>query len=195
MAEIKIEKKKSIWPWILLVLLAIGLIWYFFMRDTDKRVADDDNLTEQGIIQDNKYADRNSAIALYSAFIGDKDKMGIDHEYSHGALIHLIDAVEEKADMLKVDLKADLEEARDKASEITENQNEVDHADLIKDSGIIITRALTTLQKAKFKNLAPDAIKVDAAVSAINTSIKTLDQKNVVNNFFKSAESLLLKMQ
>ena len=66
---------------------------------------------------------------------------------------------------------------------------------VIKNSGKIITRALTTLQVEKFPNLSQDVANVDAAVSAIDTSDKTLDQKDVVNNFFKSAETLLLKMQ
>ena len=195
MAEIKIEKKKSIWPWILLILLAIALIWYFFMRNPDNKVVDEDIVTEQVIIKDDLSTDMTSALAVYSAYIGDTDKMGIDHEYSYGALTHLIDAVQEKANMLNVDLKADLDEARKKASEVTVDPNNVNHADLIKSSGKIITRGLTTLQLAKFSNLAPDVAKVDASVSAIDTSVKTLDQKDVVNNFFKSAESLLLKMQ
>ena len=195
MAEIKIEKKKSIWPWILLVLVAFGLIWYFFMRNPDNKVVEDEIVTEEVVVLDDPNVGAVSAIAAYSAYIGDTSKMGVDHEYSKGALVHLIDATQEKADMLNVDLNADLEKARNKAYEITENSNDLDHADLIKDAGKIITSALTTLQKAEFPNLAPDVAKVDAAVSAIKKSDKTLDQKEVVNNFFKSAESLLLKMQ
>ena len=194
MAEIKIEKKKPIWPWILLGLLAIGLIWYFLMREPENRDAME-NKTEEVYVQDDVNADMNSDTGKYSAFISDTDKMGVDHEYSHGALIHLINAVEEKADMHDVDLKADLDKARKEASKITENPEKLNHADWIKDSGKIITRALTTLQTAKFQNLAPDVNKVDAAVSAIDPAVNTLDQKDKVNNFFKSAESLLLKMQ
>ena len=194
MAEIKIEKKKSIWPWIILVLLAIALIWYYFIREPDNRDAIE-NTTEQVYVQDDVNADMNSDIGKYSAYIGDTDKMGVDHEYSHGALIHLINAVEEKADMLDFDIKADLDEARKNASKITEDPEKLNHADLIKDSGKIITRALTTLQTAKFQNLAPDVTKVDEAVSAIDPAVNTLDQKDKVNNFFKSAESLLQKMK
>ena len=187
MAEIKIVKKKPIWPWLLILgLLAIGLIWYFFMREPVKNEVIE-NTTEEVYVQDD-------AMSKYSAYIGNTDKMGVDHEYSHGALIHLINAVEEKANMLDVDIKADLDEARRDASKITEDPAKLNHANLIKDSGKIITRALTTLQTAKFQNLAPDLAKVDAAVSAIDPDVNTLDQKDKVNNFFKSAESLLLKM-
>jgi hypothetical protein len=200
MAEIKIEKKKSIWPWILLALLALGLIWFFFLRDSDDNVEVEETTTEEVVIigetgMENQAMNSTDAIANYSAYIGDMGKMGIDHEYSNGALNYLIDAVEAKANLLEVDVKADLEEARNNASEIKEEPYNVNHADLIKDSGEIITRALSTLQKAKFPNLSQDVANVDAAVSAIKKGELTLNQKNDVNKFFKSAESLLLKMQ
>ncbi|MEP6803100.1 MAG: hypothetical protein ABI892_01150 [Flavobacterium sp.] len=35
MAEIKIEKKKAIWPWIVVVLLLSAVIYYIFLRDND----------------------------------------------------------------------------------------------------------------------------------------------------------------
>ena len=191
MAEIKIEKKKPVWPWILLALIVLGLIWYIFMRDDDNRIEDEPVVTEQVAEEYDDY----SAIALYSAYIADTDKMGVDHEYSNEALNYLIDAVEEKADMLDVDVKADINEARKNASEITEDPDKLNHANLIKSSGEIIVRALTTLQTAKFPTLTDDVAKVNTAVNEIDASDKTLDQKDKVNNFFKSAESLLLKMQ
>ena len=191
MAEIKIEKKKPVWPWILLALIVLGLIWYIFMRDDDNRIEDEPVVTEQVAEEYDDY----SAIALYSDYIADTDKMGVDHEYSNEALNYLIDAVEEKADMLDVDVKADINEARKNASEITEDPNKLNHANLIKSSGEIIVRALTTLQTAKFPTLTDDVAKVNTAVNEIDASDKTLDQKDKVNNFFKSAESLLLKMQ
>jgi hypothetical protein len=33
MAEIKIEKKKPIWPWIAVVLIIAGLLYFIFVRD------------------------------------------------------------------------------------------------------------------------------------------------------------------
>ncbi|OYQ37241.1 hypothetical protein CHU92_08600 [Flavobacterium cyanobacteriorum] len=35
MAEIKIEKKKPVWPWILLLLGIIALIYFLFFRDRE----------------------------------------------------------------------------------------------------------------------------------------------------------------
>ncbi|WP_281232801.1 hypothetical protein [Flavobacterium gelatinilyticum] len=35
MAEIKIEKKKPIWPWIVAVLLIGALVYYVFLKDDE----------------------------------------------------------------------------------------------------------------------------------------------------------------
>jgi hypothetical protein len=36
MAEIKIEKKKPMWPWVLVVAIIVGLIIYFLVYNTDQ---------------------------------------------------------------------------------------------------------------------------------------------------------------
>ena len=33
MAEIKIEKKKPVWPWIVAALLIAGLVYFFLIRE------------------------------------------------------------------------------------------------------------------------------------------------------------------
>ena len=195
MAEIKIEKKKPVWPWIILVLLALGLIWYFYMRNTDNRVIDNHIVGQQVDTTANENMDTYSSLDLYSSFIADTAKMGVDHEYSMDALNRLIDAVEEKSYIHNVDLTTDLDEARSKAAEITKDPNSLNHADLLKSSGKIIARALTSLQTSNNPNLTDEMAKVNASVDEIDTTVNTLDQKDKVRNFFNSAESLLLKMQ
>jgi hypothetical protein len=200
MTEIKIEKKKSVWPWVLMILLSLVPIWFFFLRDSDDNVEVEETTTEEVVKGDeigmgNQAMNSTDAIAKYSAYIGDMEKMGIDHEYNNGALDYLINALESKANMLKVDINADLDKARNNVSEIKVSPYDINHADLIKESGEIIARALSTLQKAKFPNLSQEVTNVDAAVFAIKKGELTLNQKDDVNEFFKSAESLLLKMQ
>jgi hypothetical protein len=197
MAEIKIEKKKPIWPWVLVALIVLALIWFFSLDDSDNRAeieADNSEVT-QLVIEDESRTIAAEAIATYSAYIADSGKMGIDHVYSSGALNYLIDAVEATGNMLEVDIKADLEEARANANEIKEEPYDINHADLIKKSGISILRALTTMQEAKFPDLAQEVVNIDEALSAIDKVELTLDQKDDVKNFFNSAESLLVKMQ
>lgn len=40
MAEIKIEKKKPIWPWIAIVLIIGALIYYIFVKDHETTNSD-----------------------------------------------------------------------------------------------------------------------------------------------------------
>jgi hypothetical protein len=197
MAEIKIEKKKPIWPWVLLALIVLALILFFSFKDSDNRAeieADNSEVTEM-VIEVESRTIAAEAIANYSAYLADSGKMGIDHVYSSGALHYLIDAVEATGNMLEVDIKADLDEARANANEIKEEPYDINHADLIKKSGISIVRALTTMQEAKFPDLAKEVVNIDEALSAIDKVELTLDQKDDVKNFFNLAESLLVKMQ
>ncbi len=38
MAEIKIEKKKPIWPWVVAALLIVTLIYFIFLNDNEVQV-------------------------------------------------------------------------------------------------------------------------------------------------------------
>ncbi|HEY1194141.1 hypothetical protein [Flavobacterium sp.] len=37
MAEIKIQKKKPVWPWIVALLLIAALVYYVFLKDNEPR--------------------------------------------------------------------------------------------------------------------------------------------------------------
>jgi len=198
MAEIKIEKKKTIWPWIILGILLLLAVFYFTSKET--AVIDENDTVEEVYEEpiDDMESEENvtayeTALTSYSNYI-DNAEMGINHEYSNGALLYLINAVEAKADQLNVDINADLEEARKSAAIITENPEALNHANLIRNAGMIISRALTTIQTSEYPNLTTEASDVEMAVSKIKKDEQTLNQKDDVNGFFKSAESLLEKM-
>ena len=46
MAEIKVEKKKPVWPWIIAALIILAIILYFVLNDNE---AEDDLLEEDTI--------------------------------------------------------------------------------------------------------------------------------------------------
>lgn len=41
MTEIKVEKKKPVWPWVLLILIILGIIVYLFVYDDYNEEVDD----------------------------------------------------------------------------------------------------------------------------------------------------------
>lgn len=196
MAEIRIEKKKPIWPWILLGIIILGLLLYFFVfRDRMNNQQNVDNTRDTTITNTNGMAVGGGAVAAYIALVReDTAKMSKDHEYSHEALTKLAAATDEIANKTGVDVKANLDEVKQLSQNITDNPNATTHADDIKKASSIIATALATIQKAKFADLNSDSEKLTSDAAAIDTKDLTLDQKGTVKTFYDSAANLLEKM-
>ncbi|HSI70592.1 MAG TPA: hypothetical protein VK941_10185 [Gillisia sp.] len=217
MAEIKIEKKKPIWPWIIVGLIILGIILYFLLAGNNDDMDDmddmDDNRTEQ--VRDTTYTDAQrrgtdnstmgwdetsrdtlgtNGVSAYLAHVEDRERMGIDHEYTNNALIHLIDAVEAKAAEVNMDIDKDLEEMREEAQEITQNPQATNHADKIKETGNKIADVLERIQEKNYPTLSGDVEDVRTAVQEIDSSTLTLEQKEEINSFFKEAADVLRSM-
>lgn len=216
MAEIKIEKKKPIWPWILLGLIILGIILYFLLAGNNDDMDDmddmDDNRTEQ--VTDTTYTDNQrsgtqdwddasgntpgtsneNSVSNYLAHVGDRDRMGVDHEYTNNALLHLINAVEAKAAEVNVDIDQDLEEMRNNAEAITENPQATNHANHIKETGNKIADALEKIQESNYPNLSDDVEDVRTALQEIDGSVLTLEQREEINSFFKESADVLQNM-
>lgn len=47
MAEIKITKKKPVWPWILLVVAILAVMAYFYFESTEPVLYDEETETEE----------------------------------------------------------------------------------------------------------------------------------------------------
>ncbi|HET8753622.1 MAG TPA: hypothetical protein VFM59_04605 [Salinimicrobium sp.] len=62
MAEIEIEKKKPVWPWILLVLIILAILYFLVFADDDNTADDVDDtnieqVEEAPLEEDNNTAD------------------------------------------------------------------------------------------------------------------------------------------
>lgn len=199
MAEIEIEKKKSIWPWILVaILLILALLYFFVWADDDIDDVDDmDDTTTEQVMQEEPQtndATQMTAVQEYSDYI-DNPEMGIDHEYANGALLELIAATRSVAEKQNVNIEAELSEAQNKAEKITEDPMKLTHANKIKNSGETITRALQTLQDQKFPDMKEEYTAVEEALGKIQPDEETLNQKEAVKSFFEKAEELLISMK
>ncbi|WP_179008083.1 hypothetical protein [Winogradskyella forsetii] len=204
MAEIKIEKKPPIWPWILLGLIILVLLYFLLFR-TDDDVADtmDDDIEMTTPVESETVDDEammlsetaDSKIRAYQTYIDDESNMGLEHKYSHSALTKLIDATQAVANTLNVDINADLGEARSKADHITKDTYDVDHADKIKAAGNSIVKALKTIQSQKFPDLNDSINELQEALNALAPGTKTLEQKTAMKNFYEQAEELLINMK
>ncbi|WP_373493764.1 hypothetical protein [Aquiflexum sp.] len=198
MAEIKIEKKAPIWPWILLILVVIGILVYLFAFSGDEDDNRRDDRTEQTTEQSSdtrQVAPNNSTVVAYVSFIkDDPDQMGLDHDFTNEALLRLTNATSAMADEIGYDIQKDLDEVRSHADKITRDPFETTHANSIRKSADILSNVLQNMQKKAFPGLTSEANGVKNAATAIEPEVLTLDQREDVKNFFRESADLLEKM-
>lgn len=79
MAEIKIEKKKPVWPWIVALLLVAAVIYFIFFRDNEVKndgSVEMENSTSENTRSQNKNEtglNQNNTLAAYGSFINNKN--------------------------------------------------------------------------------------------------------------------------
>ncbi len=180
MTEIKIEKKKPVLPWILLVLGLLFAAWFFFMRnDTDEP---EETADKTALIDINE---NNSTVAAYVTFINSNtNTMSLDHAFTSEALTKLTDAVDAMATEAGYDVKADIAKAKKLADEITKDPMVTTHGDKIRSAAEVLSTSLQNLQQSKYPGLNAEAADVKSAAAAINPETLTLDQRDAVKSFF-----------
>jgi len=197
MAEIKIEKKPPVWPWILLGLLLLGgLIYWFTVRDNDRdTLATDATDSAETMATGDMGNTEIEAVAEYVAFVeGDTEAMGLDHEYTNEALKKLTAATEAVASQQNYDINADMGQVREYAGKVATDPYETSHANSIRKAADLLAGSLHKIQEAKFPALPNEAQSVVDAANKIDPDVLTLDQKPAVKGFFGEAASLLSKM-
>lgn len=199
MAEIKIEKKSPVWPWILLVVF-LAIIIYVFAFDNERNDTEyrQENTTEQKFEDDIEITQKslhNSAVATYVNFIKeDSYPMGLDHEFTNEGLLKLINATTALAVELDYDIQKDVEALKRYADKITNEPFKTTHANSIRKSADILTNIIINIQQNAFTNFASDAKVLKDAASKIAPDKLTLDQKDAVKNWFRKSATILEKM-
>lgn len=198
MAEIKIEQKKQIWPWLLVGLVIVALLFYFLeFRDSSSNMEVVPEADDSGTNADNLLGvkENNSTVAAYVSFVeNDTNKMSLDHAYTNEALLKLIEATSAIANEVGYEVRADIEKAKDYAKMISKAPFETTHADNIRKADDILTKVLQNIQKAKYPGLAEEVAELKIASESIKPGVLTLDQKDAVKNYFAKAADLLQKM-
>lgn len=200
MAEIKIEKKKKVWPWVAAGLgVVILVIAVMVSRDTVKPM--DIEAATEYVPQPEKPADllgvkeNNATVAAYIDFIENSPgKMTLDHAFSNEALLKLIDATKAMAGTVGYRIQVDLEKVKGYANIITEDKYVTTHADYIRIADDSITHVLQNIQMTHYPTLASDIEELKRTAEAINPNVKTLKQKDAVRMYFAKACEVLKKM-
>ena len=198
MAEIKIEQKKRLWPWLLFILVGLSLLFYF-LANRDKNNPESEmvseplsNINENDLIAVNE---NNATVVAYVNFVDNsRNEMSLDHAYTNEALLKLTQATGALAEEVGYEVKADLEKVNGYASLIVKDPFETTHADNIRKAAEVLTSTIQNIQKAKFPTLVNEVADLQSATEAIKPEILTLDQKDAVKNYFGKAADLLQKM-
>jgi hypothetical protein len=199
MAEIKIEQKKQIWPWLVAGLVVAALLVYFLIfNDNNKNteaVTEADYITNTNETSPSGVKENSGAVAAYVNFAEDnKEKMGLDHVYTNDALLKLIEAINAKANEVGYEVSADIEKAREYAKMITKDPYATTHANSIRKAVDILTNVMQNIQKAEYPGLASEVGELKSASESIKPGVLVLDQKDAVKNYFVRASDLLQKM-
>jgi hypothetical protein len=197
MAEIKIEEKRQLWPWLLIGLVIVALLLYFQVfnnKDTEAETEEDfiTNTNESGLLG---VKENNGTVATYVNFVANSnDKMSLDHEYTNEALLKLIEATDAMANEVGYEVQADIEKVREYAKMIANEPFETTHADNFRKANDILTNVLQNIQEAKYPELTNEVVALKTASESIKMGVLTLDQKEEVKNYFAKAADLLQKM-
>jgi len=191
MAEIKIEKKSSIWLWLLLAFIVIaGIVAYFALTKT----GDDEPQSTPVATNDTTSNNMSSPVAEYIHFVNNGRSMGLDHDYTNGALLRLTAAINAKAQQTGYDVSVDIDKVKEHADRITQDPFETTHARSIRKAADILSDAMQNMQQAKYPNLTNELNKVRTAANNINPDVLTLDQRDAVKSFFQESAELLQNM-
>jgi hypothetical protein len=199
MAEIKIEQKKQIWPWLIAGVVIVALLVYFLaLRDSGmntEAVTATDSITstdESDLVGINE---NNGIVTAYVNFVKtSNENMSLDHEYTNEALVKLIEATDAMANEVGYDVQIDIEKVREYANMIEQDSFETTHADNIRKADDLLTNVLQKIQKAKYPDLEDEVSALKRASESVKLGVLTLDQKAAVKNYFSKAADLLQKM-
>lgn len=218
MAEIKIEKKKPIWPWILLALVILGIIAYVLStRDTDDFNDDADDYMSNDIdttavdtsgngaiydpngsmtdSTDTYRNDANKAMEELMMAMKDSSRFGTDSTHTKSALNNLAKLTVAKARLAKLESSTALNtlEQRVDMTAPTNATSETlsQHFKSVSDA---VVNVIEELQKKQTPNKEDAVSKLKATASKLSPSLDLAKQQTNIQLFIRQAHDLLHSM-
>ena len=213
MAEIKIEKKKPIWPWIILILVILGIIAYFvYAKGENTKFSDDfvdedtkeqvTNSANRQLDEDNTYnANRSSnTYSEYSAFdesIRDSTRVAVDSSYTKKAFSNLAKAVVKTADENNVEDSNALTDLRNWSvlmTGVSSTKTDMANFKNFKTACDKVAKVLEDVQVKNFPELKDQATSLKQSASNVSASIAMNKQQAALNSFLKKSRDVLKSM-
>lgn len=210
MAEIKIEKKKPIWPWILLVvvLVVIGYFIYNYLENDDfnddantddveniNGVMDSDSTSRDTVTayDDSSYATRN-----LTEVMRDSSRFGTDTIYTNKALYDLAErsvSIAKKYNLETFPAVSNLEQytmtQENLAIQTNQNPKNANGSEHFKTVSKEIMEVLETLESNHAPRLQQQLEALKVTSSKINGTLDLSKQQTTLQTFFRKAHELL----
>lgn len=191
MTEIRIGRKKLVWPWILGICIVAILIYYIGFKDQTESVQA--NQVAVDLINVNE---KNLTVAAFVRFMEeDTMKMELDNTFPKEALLKLVDATNSMAEAIHYDISSNMARVVKYVNRVMADPIETSNADSFREAADILTTAvLKSIQQAKYPALRNEIVELENACVSINPEVLILDQKDAVKAFFIKTTDLLRKM-
>ncbi|MFB9053829.1 hypothetical protein ACFFVB_12150 [Formosa undariae] len=217
MAEIKIEKKKPIWPWILVILIILGIIMYVVYTPTNENMYPDDTNTYKNTDtitpnQESAYpvTSVNDSVVNYESSstylvqlqenLDDSTAIGTDSIQTSKALYNLAYATASKAEESNV---YDSEALKNIESHLEKQSSTgTSHMDMAATTQLdfkTMSSEITTVIEDIQKNHAPELIdemsKLKKTSNALSSSMPWSKQQKNIEAYFRQAHDILINIQ
>ncbi|MBJ7880492.1 hypothetical protein [Gelidibacter salicanalis] len=209
MAEIKIEKKKPVWPWVVLILVVLGIIAYFVYADqNDNDLNDDfdDDYNNEQVVDptydsspDDTY-DTKKSYDQFKAFdesISDSTRVAIDSSYTKKAFANLTKAVVRTADDNNVEDSEALTDLRNFSSLITSistTTKDTKGFKNFKTASDKVVKVMEDIQKKNFPALQTQVADLKQSASKIDGSVTMNKQQDQIYTFLRQSRDVLQMM-
>lgn len=205
MTEIKIEKKQSIWPWIIVVLVLLIVGGYLLLKDRDTDVNDNANSVGVDSLKnyrndatdtyDPKVNDNfKAAMSEFNSFVGDSIKIGTDSIYTKTAFYKLVRMVVTKADENNILSTESLENLR---SYDMQASNKVHTGSISKNlnaMGKDVTSVIESIQNKNFPNLESEVTSLKKISDKLSGNTVLAKQQQTIHNFMMKTIDILNSM-
>ncbi|MDT0677995.1 hypothetical protein [Autumnicola musiva] len=195
MAEIHVEKKKPVWPWVLLIIIIILALLYFFVwadDGTNDDVSDEDNIQQIEQYETEDYANNEypeNAVGEYLSYVeggSDDDLLGNDPRSQQRAMMLLLEAVEEKSIELNHTPGPEMES-------ISQWQPQ-QQLDSIRRTGKVVVDNLQAIQSNQYPELEDEVQGLRTHLNDLAVDTSDEDRNLFLSGFFTQSADILRQM-
>lgn len=196
MADINVEKKKNIWPWIIGVIVILGVVIFLFVWN------DDEEESNTNVQQLEQYEDETTntptldypenEVGTYLALI-DRGYDENPGQFTGEAMGKLVQATEYKSYQLQIEPDTDLQKmaedstAMNTKGELSISENEFQQA------GQAVVDNLRKMQENSFDELSDEVDQLSQDLQEVQNS-QGEDRSEAVTDFFEQAADVLRAM-